>query len=259
MKTLSVIMPSRAQPMQAAFLTRAIRSVADQQSVQSDLQVEVIVGLDPHTAVPRLEALGVPVRFETAGTASQASALNVAAASAGGEFLAILEDDDIWQPYRLTPAMQALGSCDFVSCTQLEVDVSGSIIRINDCATPSGWLMPREIWHQVGPFDEQYLYHLDNEWLGRLDASGGRRLHLVEATAPTSLEVARQVRPWLANVLALGGSQVQLARHRWMAPLVTRMVHAGSGMARVMSDPAAAQISASECGRLKERFGRIPW
>jgi hypothetical protein len=258
LKLLSVLVPSRTQPLQSAFLKRALGSIAAQRA-RSTLAIEVVVGLDPAAEPPALDGTELPVRFVKAARASQAAALNAAAAAAGGDAIAMLEDDDAWQSEHVATALEHLAAGAFVSGTQLEITPQGEVIRINDFPTPSGWLMPRAVWDAVGPFDEEYRYHLDNDWLGRLGSSGTRRVHLVEATAPTVLEVAMQVRPWLAKVLTLGGGSVRLHRHAAPVPLVLRTLHAGSGMQQIAREPAAAQVSKSEYGRLMARFGRVPW
>jgi hypothetical protein len=253
-----VIVPSRTQPNQQIFLTRAIRSIA-QQGARSMLQIEVIVGLDTGERLPELDYCGMSVRPVRASSRSQAAALNAAAAAITGEYIAFLEDDDQWHPQHIDVAIGHLAHVGFISGTQLEVAASGAVIRINDFATPSGWVMSRSTWEAVGPFNEGFRYHLDNEWLGRLAERAVPRVHVVESTAPVSLEAARAVRPWLANVLLFGGKYVALARHTAPVPLVLRLVHNASGMARIIQDKTASDLSAHEIATLQERFGRIPW
>jgi hypothetical protein len=124
--------------------------------------------------------------------------------------------------------LHALQKVDFVSSTQLEVNENGIIESINDFPTPSGWVMKKHVWESVEIFNEQYRWHLDNEWLGRLAKKGNTRAHLVEATAPV---VANKMvrRPWLQNVILLAGANVRLFRHSDLLPLVKRTVHEGLG------------------------------
>ena len=89
--------------------------------------------------------------------------------------------------------------------------------------------------------------------------TGLRRAHLVEATAPITLQHARLVRPWLANVLQLGGPSICLARHNFVLPLVCRLVHPGSGSSDVGQGGTSRAESEAEYRRLVDRFGRIPW
>jgi glycosyltransferase involved in cell wall biosynthesis len=255
-KRLAVVIPSRSQPAQAGYLAKAIASIRAQSS--RDLAVEIIVCLDNGAGLPALPNAG-GVRFVEAPSRGQAAALNAGTARVSADYVAFLEDDDQWHPERTTVALRALANGDFTSTTQLEMEESGSITRINDFPTPSGWFMPISSWHRVGPFNEAYRWHLDNEWLGRLAESGLRRVHTVEATAPVNPSLMAQVRPWLLNCLKLGGPHVAIARHSILVPLVNRLVHTNSGMAMIERDPQALELSRREYEQLVARFGRVPW
>ena len=258
MTSVTVVIPSRVQPNQIQFLACAIGSV-EAQRVRDRVEIEVLVAIDPDAAPPLLDSFSIPLRVIRAEKSSGPFAVNAAAAEAKGDYLAILEDDDSWDPNHLGVSLQALEHCAFVSGTQLEVDPEGTVVRINDFATPDSWVMPRETWDRVGPLDTSYRYHADNEWLGRLSEHRVPRVHLVESTAPHSLHLARPVRPWLAKVITLGGGDVRLERHDSPVPLVRRLVHAGSGMQRISVEPETGAVSASEYVRLTQRYGRIPW
>jgi hypothetical protein len=84
-------------------------------------------------------------------------------------------------------------------------------------------------------------------------------VHLVEATAPITVQTCAQVRPWIANVLTQGGPRSVVRRHLSSRPLVQRTVHPGSGMYRIAASPALAAESQSEYRQLIARYGRIPW
>jgi hypothetical protein len=118
-------------------------------------------------------------------------------------------------------------------------------------------LMPMTTARTVGKFDESFRWHLDNEWLGRLGDSGIPRLHLVEATGPANYQRSKAVRPWLAGVVEQGGPASGIVRHNLLVPLVRRLVHSQSGMAKVLGQQSAE--SDEERQRLISRFGRIPW
>jgi glycosyltransferase involved in cell wall biosynthesis len=257
-KKLSVLIPSRTQPRQATFLEHAVRSIRAQ-SAAPGLSIEILVGLDRSSAPPPIFSNDPALRFIESKGNSQAAALNACAGALDGDYVAFLEDDDQWHPERVAVTLAALDQGNFVSSTQLEVDPAGSVIRINDFPTPSGWFMPTATWERVGAFNEEYRLHLDNEWLGRLAESGTSRIHLVEATAPVRSEVMAQVRPWLASVLRLGGPHVRVLRHRFPVPLVTRLVHPGAGTFQIATKPEHARESEAEISRLVERFGRVPW
>ncbi len=255
--SLSVIIPSRAQPRQAEFLRRAVNSICAQ-TVYSAMKITILVCIDRGKILsPELcdELAVLPVN---SNAASQAAALNAGLRRANTELVAILEDDDVWHPKFLENAKNALSFGGFVSSTQLEVDDEKQVIRINDFPTPSGWLFPFSTLRAVGEFNETYRWHLDNEWLGRLDETEISRVHLVEATAPIDLDVMKQVRPWLANVIELGGPG-GVARHDSPYPLITRLVHPGSGLKKIEQNKEFKTKSEKEIERLRARFGRTPW
>lgn len=264
MTSLSIMIPSRLEGPQpgSLFLERAVASIRGQ-ALSAPLDIRIVVGVDAGAAIPPgLGAkLGEPlaVRFVESEGRSQAAALNAAMGAADGDYAAILEDDDQWRPDFLPTALQVLRDFDFVSSTQLEVDGRGQILRINDFATPSGWIMRRSVLEAVGPFDPEYRLHLDNDWLGRLGRTGVRRAHLIEATAPADFDMAVQVRPWLANLMRLGRPRVVLARHNSPWPCIVRLVHPGSGMQRVAGDPALQEVSRLEYERLVKIYGDVPW
>lgn len=258
MTSLSVIIPSREQAIQGRLLTQSIGSVQAQKA-RDWLQIEVLVGIDPEAAPPAIESFDVPVKFINASARSGSAAVNAAAAAAAGDYIAVLEDDDVWDPDHLAVSLRALERAAFVSGTQLEVDDEGTVVRINDFPTPTGWVMPRSTWEQVGPFDTSYRLHHDNEWLGRLGEYGLARTHLIESTAPLDYYLARQVRPWLANVIDLGGGNVRLERHDAPTPLIHRLVHRESLMHQISTNAAAKAKSDDDYGRMSQRYGRIPW
>jgi hypothetical protein len=173
--------------------------------------------------------------------------------------VAILEDDDQWQPQFLEHAISALDSTDFVSSIQLEIGLDEGIIAINDHPTPSGWVMKRKTWQSVSGFNEKFRWHLDSDWLGRLTERNFSRVHLVEATAPINPQIAPQVRPWLANCLRLGGRSLRLVRHDSPWPLVKRLVHAESGTQKLGRNALFSIESQNEKRALAQRYGGIPW
>lgn len=253
---LTVIIPSRAQADQEKFLARALASIAGQ-SAAAQFEIHVVIGVDAGCAprVPSVAGLTV-VCAESAGS-SQAAALNAALARVSAGFVAFLEDDDQWLPEYLLYAVAAIAHCDFVSSTQLEVERDGTVVRINDFPTPSGWFMRSETLAKVGAFDETYRFHLDNDWLGRLAEARARRIHLVESTAP-SQRGHMNVRPWLARVVDEPGGLCRVARHGSPIPLVRRLVHAHSGTGQIVRDAQQRARSRSEFAALSRRFGRIP-
>ena len=257
-KKISVIIPSRKSETQETFLRRAIASIRSQTEFEN-FDFEIVVGLDPNVTLPNELVKDLNLTCVNASQALQAAALNAAIAKATGDYVAFLEDDDQWQPEFIKFAMQALSKADFVSSTQAEYDENGNFLRVNDFCTPSGWLMPMATLKAVGSFSIEHKFHLDNEWLGRLSNQNFRRIHLVESTAPVLDRYVNQVRPWLGRVLALSNNTVSLSRHGSAFPLVKRLVHSQSGMARISQDPKMREISRGEYEGLAKQFGRVPW
>jgi hypothetical protein len=244
---VSVIVASRLQPRPGAgsdalWLDRALRSGA-RQSAAPDLDLEVVVGLDPGAQLPPRLAGVVAAPASRPG---QAAALNAAVAAAGGDVLAFLEDDDYWEARRLAYGLARLGRYDLVTSSQREVDADGGFVGLNDYPTPSGWLLGRTAWEAVGPFDEGFTF-VDSEWLGRANAAGLRRLHLAEAGAPD--------RPGLRQVAQYSA----LASTAERDPLVLRTANPDGVMGAARADAAMRARREADVRRLVERFGGIPW
>ena len=257
-QSLSVIIPSRSQPRQAEFLRRAVQSIKAQ-TIYSTMTIDIVVAVDRGQSLPAGLADELGLVAVESHAASQAAALNAAIRNVNTDLLAILEDDDRWRPRFLELARKALPLAGFVSSTQLELNERNEVVRINDFPTPSGWLMPVSTMRTVGEFNEDYRWHLDNEWLGRLAESKIPRVHLVEATAPVELGHMAQVRPWPANVIRLDGDAIQIARHDVPFPLVQRLVHSQSGVGKIQQGGELRSESRQEIKALVARFGRIPW
>lgn len=260
--SIAVVIPSRLEPADGntLFVEQAVEA-ACAQSLPRGVHLSFFVGIDADARVPPSFGSQSAVTFVRSHGRSQAAAINVAATAAAQahDFIALLEDDDRWEPNFLSWALSFLNTCDFVSSNQLEVDADGRCIRVNDFPTPSGWIMASNLWRTVGPFDESFRWHLDNDWLGRLAFSQANRVHLVESTAPVTIDSCAQVRPWIANVLIHGGPHSAVRRHLSSRPLVRRLVHGGSGMYSIATNPAAAMESQTEYAQLIARYGRIPW
>ena len=222
MESVSIIIPSRKRNSQLKFLETAVASI-NKQSVADRLELSIIVGVDKGDMLDDDVCSMLGVRCVESQFKTQAHALNAASANVDSDYIAFLEDDDQWMPHFLEIALMAIKRADFVSSTQLEHDENNNILRINDYPTPSGWFMRTTTFRKVGDFDTDYIFHLDNEWLGRLNKSGAKRIHLVESTAPNDIDYAQQVRPWLANVLMSANGLCKLARHSSPLPLIKRL------------------------------------
>jgi glycosyltransferase involved in cell wall biosynthesis len=190
------------------------------------------------------------VRVVEGDAAGQAAAVNAAFRASNGDLIAILEDDDLWHCRKIALQLSVLreqAGIRFVSANQLEVDLAVGVARLNDFPTPSGWLIHREIWDAVGPLNESFRWHVDNEWLGRLNASGISRVHLVEESGRS-----RALFPTLVKRSAVRETDEAF-------PLVLREVHADAATARIARTPAFKRQSRDEHHRMIDRFGEVPW
>jgi glycosyltransferase involved in cell wall biosynthesis len=278
MIAISILVPSRLQASadgrgEQLFLQDAIESIYRQTLIVSGaIQPQIIVGIDAGADMPTSLAERLGIAFAMSERRSQAGALNAAATRIEGDYVAILEDDDQWEPEFLEIALTALQSASFVSSSQLELDSMGRLRRVVDYPTPSGWVMRRDVWESIGCFNEDYRWHLDAEWLGRLNEEGVARIHLVEANAPEPDALkrvtiadrllgrgkAKRARQGLLRV-AEASASVKISRHRFCRPLVTKQFHESSGHALISAEREFLQQSDDEKARLVRRFGSIPW
>lgn len=271
---ISILIPSRLKQSPSAdelLIERALRSIEAQTLIASGrLRPQVVIGADAGATVP--ESLLARPFIETALShgRSQAAALNAAAGKICGEYVAILEDDDEWHPRFLEIALERLNAYAFISSNQIEIDANGRTIRIVDYPTPSGWVMKRPVWSAIGNFDESYRWHLDAEWLGRLNERRISRLHLIERSAPQPEEIGnitladrlfrrargKRLRSGLLRLSAI--PNLKLERHDLETPLVTRLAHRESGHTMLKRDVHRTE-SDKEKKRMEMRFGYAPW
>lgn len=252
MAKISIVCPSRlaVNPTSgegSLWLDRALMSVR-RQTVFAQHEWEFLVGLDANAPWPPERFSDV--RFIRSVGAGQALAVNAAAAHATGDVLVYAEDDDLQYPRKLELQLPHLGAYDFVSCNSREIDEYGNFIAVNDFAGPSSWILTRETWLKVGPFDETFKWHVDTEWLGRANALGVKRLHLIN-------EGNRDERGWLEHIAKHSAIAVMDGESE---PLVARLRNDQGGMATIARDPVETARSREEHERMAAKFGGvIPW
>ncbi len=260
---ISVIVPTRLQknpfPLcDELYLDRALMSVRRQWCWNAH-EWEIIVATDPGRGkdVPERFTSDPVIRVLEAKRASQACAVNAGVEASTGDVLAFLEDDDLWRGEKMLVQLRFIGQgYDFVSCNQREETAighpqgSGIFVGVNDFPTPSGWVMPRRMWEKVGPLDESFRWHVDTEWIGRLNASDAVRAHVVETLDPNA-----KFRPWLANV----AQRSTVFACEIPVPLVTRTINPQGGMSTIASNPEATAQSRAEHEAMMRRFGGVPW
>jgi GT2 family glycosyltransferase len=133
--TVTVIIPSRDRP---ALLAQAVASALAQHDV--DLEIIVVddgsvggVALPP--AIERLPNLRV---LRHAGSRGDAAARNTGIAAANGRWIAFLDDDDLWSPWKLASQLSSLRkhpSAAYAYCAVVELDGNGKAIK--DFAAPA--------------------------------------------------------------------------------------------------------------------------
>jgi hypothetical protein len=262
MTKVSIVVPSRLQvnpasPDENLYLDLCMGGIRRQ---TADVELEVIVGLDKGQLAnvpPRfLEKGPLNLSFVESDGVGQAKAVNAAAARATGEILAFCEDDDLWDARKLDYQLPALAHADLVTCSQRERTHLGAFVRVNDFATPSGWVMKRHLWSMAwapevlgGGFDEAFRWHVDTEWLGRANTAGVKRFHLIpdDGRPPTD---------WLRNVARF--SRIGKT-DGFSEALVHRTVNPKGGMSTIAADQEARAESQREHETMLARFGTVPW
>jgi hypothetical protein len=217
--------------------------------------MQVIVALDPGLS---LHVEGAPVKVLNAPEANQASAVNTGmdVAAATADFIAHLEDDDLWRPHHLRAALDAINryDADFVSSSsELFSDLpADGVLPAGHVATSgvfdfpiaSTWVMRPDVWRTAGHYDANFRVHPDNDWLGRVNAANRfRRVHMVEPGPPMPN------RPWLDNV-----RQFSMIVQCPDGLSVRRRVLETSVLGR-----ASADRSNEEYSRIVAKYGCIPW
>lgn len=167
---VSVILPVRNR---AALLKRAVRSVWEQtwqdwelvavDDGSDDATLAVLQGLAAQE--PRMRVLSTPPR-------GVSHARNRGVEASAGEWIALLDSDDLWLPRKLEAQMYFVADSGVAACQTEEIWVRHGR-RVNPCrkhAKPAGWFLQqavqlclispscvvfsRKLWEQVGPFDE---------------------------------------------------------------------------------------------------------
>jgi glycosyltransferase involved in cell wall biosynthesis len=236
---VSVIVPTRNR---SALMATTLRSVLRQQGVD----FEVIVVDDGSTDdTPAVLAALADERIRVVRhdrPSGVATARNDGAAHAHGEWLAFLDDDDLWAPDKLVAQLRAACSkgTDWAYSGAVVIDSHCRVLRVQRPLPPddvvaallhydaipgggSNVILRRDTWQQIGPFDTRLRNTEDWEMWIRLAkhappacASGpliARRLH----TSNSTLDIAEIVRG-THMIEAMHHTQADWGRlHRWMA------------------------------------------
>jgi glycosyltransferase involved in cell wall biosynthesis len=187
------------------YIADAVRSVA----AQTIPPIELIIVDDgspdggPAPYIGGIEA-PFPIRIVRKENGGQASARNFGARISRGEFLAFLDQDDLWYPNHLRRLVGPLlrePLLGWVYSNLDEIDERGRLIRIGfldvlpvphpkrslhdmlsaDCfILPSASLIRRTAFEQVGGFDEQFIGYEDDDLFVRIFHAGWHNTYLNE-------------------------------------------------------------------------------
>jgi glycosyltransferase involved in cell wall biosynthesis len=256
---LEVIMPSKRRVGREDFLRRAIKSIEVQnESIFTNTIISIVV--DPGDDIKNLvNDFDVEIKILESDRKGQIAALNYGIRAASASHLAFLEDDDWWDPNFLVVGGECLDEFgpELITQNQLEVYPNGDYARVFDFPTPSTWIASRKMVVALDGFSKDSKWHTDNEFLGRVYQQGFSRIHLVERSAPLTLELAQQVRPWVANILKTNQHNFEILAHQYPEPLVFRQIHPEQGTEYVKG--SFSTESQLEYQKLKILFGQVPW
>ncbi|HYL04824.1 MAG TPA: glycosyltransferase family A protein [Thermoanaerobaculia bacterium] len=186
---------------------RFLRSALDSVFGQSLPPCELILVDDGSTdgsldEVASLAPSGLPVRVLRQANCGQSSARNVAARCAGGEYLAFLDQDDLWHPDHLAALIEPLladPAAGWAYSDFDEIDVDGNLVTraflrafevhhpkrtITDCVRadlmvlPSASVLRRTAFEAVGGFDEALSGYEDDDLFVRFFRSGWEQVFL---------------------------------------------------------------------------------
>jgi hypothetical protein len=122
-----------------------------------------------------------------------------------------------------------------------------------DFPTASGWLLKKSLWDKLGGFNSAFKIHHDNDFLGRLNQSGARRVHLIEAMSSDSpvIPERRDKFSYLLRHSEINYLRPYLTVKRWR--------HQDAIMSQVATNREKADRSMKEYIACEVLYGEIPW
>lgn len=263
-RSISVCLPSRftRHPHTGRlWLEHAVDSIRAQ-TIAAQYPIQICVGIDHGTPVPEIFAGQTDVVFAPVAAdapKNQAAAVNAAAAAATGDIISFLEDDDTFMPERLEHALLMLRHYDFVGGTQTGVTPDNAILSVYDYTNPSTWVMRHDFWRRVGPMDTTYRFHLDAEWLGRLNASGGLRVHEVDRAAPREWHALATCRPFYKYFYSVTQPGSSVFFTPYFYPLSTKTTHEQSTLEMLYQNSESRVTSDAEHQRMEATYNGRPF
>ena len=196
MCTVSVVIPAFNAER---YLAEAVRSALNQSSPPFEIIVVDDGSTDATGALA--QAFGPPVRLVTIPHGGIGAARNAGLAAATGNYIALLDADDTWEPGKLEAQLSVLGAdggaagvfCHVVQFVSPELSIAERRqLAVAEApmagVIPSALLARREVFDRVGPFDTALRVGEFIDWHARATAAGlrfamldvvlvGRRLH----------------------------------------------------------------------------------
>jgi glycosyltransferase involved in cell wall biosynthesis len=177
---VSVVIPTHNRPH---FLAQAIDSVR----AQTFTDYEIIVVSNGERADPASRSIAAGCRYFQLADANLSRARNVGIEQGQGEWIAFLDDDDLWLPSKLERqiAEAQLSGADMITCDYVEFFPDGSEVVYRP-RLPDGWsytkglswlhwwaavpstMVRKHVIEQVGAFDPHLRYGEDGDLWRRI-------------------------------------------------------------------------------------------
>lgn len=187
--TITCVIPTHER---AELLAEALRSVSSQKALDRVVEVLVVDDLgdaQTRSLVDTTAEQGLPVRLIRNPGRGASSSRNLGAAHARGDYLAFLDDDDLWDADYLAESAEALDRSDAAMAVAwldvLERDGTRRSFRaIPESANPadvaarnpgftgSNLLVRRDAFEELGGFDVDLLVSNDKDFLVRFLLAG---------------------------------------------------------------------------------------
>jgi GT2 family glycosyltransferase len=234
MASISVLVPTRSRP---ELLAEALASVAR----QSHLEMELIVirdGGDPLTAAAReaLAAMEFPATVLEHDDPAEGAARtrNRGLEAARADAVAFLDDDDLWDPGHLAQLSAALDrdpDAQVTYCDARIVNVASGAARTialdfdlgvfgrDGYIPPTALIARRDAFERFGPFDPEFTYSEDWDWLLRVAKAGGKIVRSRGVSATVRIHAGSMSRPIPERLAERRRCLDLLSRRHGLAPI----------------------------------------